>query len=200
MNNTAIYRHLWIYRMVLRILYRGQYRDRFSRACQQLRETDRTVLELCFADVVVADYCRRHAMAWIGIDQSDAFVAYARRHRFDARQADLLLPAKLPRCDVCVMMGSLYQFKGELENLFFRIKACSSRLVLSEPVTNWAHAKGLRRLLAACFTCAEPHADLFRFTEPSLVQTLTALQCDVGFEYRVVHTARDMLVEVTWLK
>ncbi|MEO5368095.1 MAG: hypothetical protein H7831_17430, partial [Magnetococcus sp. WYHC-3] len=190
----------WIYRTVMQILYRGQYQNRFQRVCRQLRETDRTVLELCFADVVVANYCRRHSMAWTGIDQSDAFVALARRRQFDARQADLLRPEKLPLCDVCVMMGSLYQFRGELEDLFLRIKACSSRFVLSEPIRNWTHSNGLLRFMATRLTRTEPYTEPFRFTARTLVQTLNRLQNAIGFEYRIVHTDRDMLVEVTWLK
>ena len=198
--NNVIYRHLWLYRVIMRLLYWEPYGKRFRHVCQQLRETDSSVLELCFADVVVADYCRRHSRAWTGIDQSDAFVAYARRHRFDARQADLLRPDKLPLCDVCIMMGSLYQFRGELEDLFFRIKACSARFILSEPVNNWTCSTGLRRIMAVWLTRTEPYADPFRFTELSLVQTLNAMQHDIGFEYRIVHTARDMVVEIIWLK
>ncbi len=200
MSNNILYRHLWLYRTVMQILYRGRYTDRACLVCQQLRETDRKVLELCFADTLIANHCRRQVIAWTGLDQSAEFVARARRRGFDARPADLRQPPPLPACDVCIMMGSLYQFNGSLEDLFSRIKASSGRFILLEPVKNWTHTRGLLRSLAIRLTRMEPHTEPFRFTSYSLVQTLNRLREAIGFEFRVAQATRDMLVEVTWLK
>ena len=183
----------------MNLLYRGQYAERFRQVCLLLRETDEAVLELCFGDVAIARYCRQHGKRWIGLDASDEFVSHAVNRGLDARTANLLRPGVLPSCDVCIMMGSLYHFKAHLAELFPRIKDASSRLILSEPVRNWTHANGLLRVLAKVLTRTDAQAENFRFTEMTLKQTLDELRKVVGFEYRVVSVARDMIVEVVWL-
>jgi hypothetical protein len=180
------------------LLYRGRYSERFESVCALIRENDRAVLELCFGDVAVAARCRQRGVCWTGLDLSEAFVAHAVKLGFDARQADLLRGEALPACDLCVMMGSLYHFERNLPELFARVKRSSARFVLSEPVRNWTHAGGLRRYLAMRLTRAGARDEVFRFTEASLTQALDRLRLDVGFEYRVVSVAHDMIVEVVW--
>ena len=193
-----IYRNLRLYRLVMCLLYRGQYMERFRRVCGLIRVTDERVLELCFGDVAIAEYCRRSGKRWVGLDISDAFVSYAVSKRFDARRHDVKLPVPLPACDVCIMMGSLYHFHAQLPDLFRRIKGASSRLILSEPVRNWTHAKGLLPLLAGLLTRAGAQREAFRFDEASLLRALEGLKREVGFDYQVVSVARDMVVEVVW--
>jgi hypothetical protein len=198
MGSSIIYRSVGIYRLVMNVLYRGRYRERFASVCELIRETDRSVLELCFGDVVVAGYCRRHGVSWTGLDLSEAFVAYAAHQRFDARLANVMQPGALPACDVCIMMGSLYHFNAQLPDLFRRLKAAAPRLLLSEPVRNWTHASGGLRFLARKLTRAETQEETFRFDETSLLRALGELKAEVGFDYRVVSVARDMVVEVVW--
>ena len=198
MSRSIIYRNLWLYRLVMNLLYRGRYEERFRQMCLLIRETEGTVLELCFGDVSVAAYCRQKGKRWIGLDASEEFVAYAAARGFDARKANLLRIDALPTCDVCIMMGSLYHFKAHLSEFLPRIKGASSRLLLSEPVRNWTHAQGLLKGLAKVLTRTDEQAETFRFTEASLKQTLDELRSVVGFNYRVVSVARDMIVEVTW--
>jgi trans-aconitate methyltransferase len=198
MSRSVIYRNVRIYRFVMGVLYKGRYRERFKRVCELIRESDGTVLELCFGDVAIAEYCREHGKRWTGLDVSDAFVAYAARRRFDARKADVARLDALPACDVCVMMGSLYHFKERLPELFRRIKNASPRFVLSEPVRNWTHANVPFRFLARALTRTDEREETFRFDEASLVQTLDELKATAGFEYRVASVARDMVVEVVW--
>jgi SAM-dependent methyltransferase len=198
MGQSIIYRSLALYRLVMQVLYRGRCGMRFARVCELLRESDRTVLELCFGDVRVAEACRRRGVRWVGLDLSEQFVAYAARRGFDARRADLLAGCELPACDLCVMMGSLYHFEPQLAPLFERIRRASRRLVISEPVRNWTHAGGLRSRLARALTRAGDRAEAFRFTEATLAQALERLSREVGFTYRVVAVDRDMVVEVVW--
>lgn len=198
MRRSLIYRNLGLYRLVMSLLYQGRYAERFSQVCALIRETDDTVLELCFGDVAVAEFCRRAGKRWTGLDASEEFVSHAVRRGFDARQADLLRPVAFPACDVCIMMGSLYHFQAHLPELFLRIKETSSRLVLSEPVRNWTNANGLLKAAARVLTRTDAQAETFRFTEASLKQTLDQLRGVVGFDYRVASVARDMIVEVVW--
>lgn len=194
MGNCLIYRDLRVYRILMTLLYAGQYRTRFDHVCRLFRNTDSTVLELCFGDVAIAEFCRRQGVRWTGLDTSESFVGYARRRGYDARLENVARTDAFPACDVCIMIGSLYQFKSQLHDIFPRLKCASSRLLLSEPVRNWTHASGVRGFLARTLSDGVP----FRFDERSLIQTLDALQKAVGFDYRVVSVARDMLVEVTW--
>ncbi len=195
-----IYRHVGLYRLVMTLLYHGRYRARFRQVCELIRPSDKKVLELCFGDVFVAEHCRKAGVVWTGLDSSGEFVASAVRRGFDARRADLLKAEALPACDLCVVMGSLYQFHAGLDALFARMKAASSRLVISEPVRNWTHANALLRALARAFTRTDAQEETFRFTEASLRQTLAALGERIGFTHRVVSVARDMVVEVVWSK
>ena len=71
MIGSVIYRRLWLYRGVMTLLYKGRYRARFARVAALLRDEDQTVLELCFGDVAIAEYCRSHGKSWIGLDVSD---------------------------------------------------------------------------------------------------------------------------------
>ena len=194
-----IYRNVWLYRIVMNLLYRGHYRARFRRVTGLIRDTDQRVLELCFGDVAIAEFCRQRGKQWTGLDISAPFVAYAARRHHDARQADVLRTPSFPACDVCIMMGSLYHFQRNLPDLFDRIRKASPRLVLSEPVRNWTHANRLLRFLARKGTRAGSGEETFRFDEHSLRLALNALKERAGFDYRVVEVARDMIVEVVWL-
>ena len=193
-----IYRNVWLYRLVMCLLYRGRYQARFRSVAGLIRDTDQRVLELCFGDVAIAEFCRQRGKQWTGLDSSASFVAFAARRHHDARQADVLRTPSFPSCDVCIMMGSLYHFQPHLADLFERIKKASPRLVLSEPVKNWTHANRLLRLLARKGTRAGSGEETFRFDEASLTQALSQLKERVGFDYRVVEVARDMIVEVVW--
>ena len=198
MSVSIIYSSIRLYRLVMGVLYRGRYRARFDPVIHLIQETDSSVLELCFGDVVVAEACRRRGVNWIGLDASPVFVAHALRSGYDARQADLQTRDPLPTCDLCVMMGSLYHFESCLSELFTRIKRVSKRLVISEPIQNWTSGSGIRRCLAIALTRAGNRAHPFRFTEASLLQTLDRLSQEVGFEYHVLGVSRDMIVEVIW--
>lgn len=198
MSRSIIYRHVWLYRLVMALLYKGRYRARFQQVCGLIRPSDRTVLELCFGDVFLAEHCRRTGAAWIGLDSSAEFVANAVRLGYDARRADLLNADVLPACDLCVIMGSLYHFFPRLDIFFERMKRASRRLVISEPVLNWTNAGGVLRTLARALTRTDAQEETFRFTEASLRQTLDGLGEQVGFTYRVVSVERDMVVEVVW--
>lgn len=200
MSRSIIYRHVRLYRLVMTLLYQGRYRERFRRVCELIRPSDKRVLELCFGDVFIAEHCRRAGASWTGLDCSEEFVASAVRRGYDARRADLLREEALPACDLCVVMGSLYQFHAGLDALFARMKAASSRLVISEPVRNWTHANALLRALARTLTRTDARSETFRFTEDSLRNTLEELGGRIGFTHRVVSVARDMIVEVVWSK
>jgi len=200
MSVSIIYSSIRLYRVVMGVLYRGRYRERFDPVINLIQAPDSCVLELCFGDGVVAEACRQRGVKWIGLDASPAFVAHALRGGYDARHADLLNSEPLPTCDLCVMMGSLYHFESCLSDLFTRIKRISKRFVISEPIQNWTACSGIRRFLAIALTRAGNRAQAFRFTEATLLQALDRLSREVGFEYHVVGVSRDMIVEVIWLK
>ena len=199
MSRSMIYSNLWFYRVVMSLLYHGQYGARFKRVAAGIRNTDRTVLELCFGDVPLAEYCRQQGKEWIGLDVNDVFVAHAVKRGFDARRADLYEMTVFPACDVCIMMGSLYHFRAQLPELFRRMKAASGRLILSEPVKNWTNSNRLLRFLARKGTRVGAKDEDFRFDEHALLAALNGLKATVGLDYHVSSVTRDMIVEVVWL-
>lgn len=198
MGRSIIYRNLWLYRLIMHLLYRGGYMTRFERVFSLVRDADETVLELCFGDTVVAEFCGRAGKKWIGSDVSDTFVSHAVKRGFDARKQNILNVQEFPRCDVCIMMGALYHFDKQLPDLFRRIKNASSRFILSEPTRNWACSRGLLGFLARKFTRAVGREENFRFNDRSLISVIDSLKDEIGFTYRVADTSRDMTVEVIW--
>jgi len=182
------------------LLYKGRYRTRFRQVCELMRDTEQTVLELCFGDVAIASYCRRQGKRWLGLDVNDTFVENAVRRGFEARKEDISQADVFPACELCIMMGSLYHFKAHLPDLFCRIKTASARWIISEPVKNWTHASNpWLSLLARKGTRVGACEETFRFDERSLVSVLDELKISVGFNYRIVSVSRDMIVEVVWL-
>lgn len=196
MSVSIIYRSIYLYRAVMWLLYRGKYRMRFARITELLRESDKAVVELCFGDIYIADYCKMRGKRWIGYDISEHFVAYAQKKGFDAKREDISLLEQFPESDVCIMVGSLYHFHTELRELFGKILRSAPRLILSEPVVNWTNKGGIPSTLAQMLTGAGKGEESFRFDEASLIARLETLKKEFHFNYRIVQKDRDMLLEI----
>src|SRR3989344_2200070 len=86
---SFIYKSIQIYRLVMGILYHGDYTGRFTRLMDLIHPGDKTIVELCFGDIYIAEFCRNNDKKWIGYDLNPSFVQHARRQGFNAIQADV---------------------------------------------------------------------------------------------------------------
>ena len=53
MGISIIYRNIYIYRILMNILYRMKYLTRFHDIIDLMKPSDKTVLDLCFGDVLL---------------------------------------------------------------------------------------------------------------------------------------------------
>jgi hypothetical protein len=195
MKRSLVYHNIFFYRLVMNVLYRGRYRERFLRILDVVGPDVRSVCDLCFGDTAIAEWCRARGIRWTGIDFNHYFCARARQHGFDVIEGDLL-SADLPHADVFIMAAALYHFSDQLSRLFDQVLSRTHRFILSEPVRNLASQTG--RLGSWAKYVANPGTGdaTFRYDEQSLLAALRTQQQRKGFQFRVVSIHRDMLIEV----
>jgi hypothetical protein len=185
-GQSFIYRHIFIYRVIMNFLYWGKYKKRFTAVIEELIETPvhSKVLELCFGDVYIAEYCRQMRYTWKGIDINKHFVMRAQRYGYDASHADLMSVKQLPTADVCIIIGSFYHFHTHSEALLTKIFNASPTLIISEPVLNLSSRKGLIGFLARKATNAGKGHEEFRYTQASLLSALktycNSFNCEIA--------------------
>jgi hypothetical protein len=195
MRQSLIYSQIHLYRLAMNLLYRGRYRQRFVDIVELIGPRVRSVCDLCFGDIFIAEWCRARGIRWIGIDLNRRFCERARRRGFEVIEGDLFA-VKLPDADVFVIAGSLYHFHARLSLLFDNILRHTNRFILSEPIQNLSSQGGVLGWWAQ--RSADPgsgHA-VFRYNEQSLLAGLREQQRRKGFQYRIVSIDRDILLEI----
>lgn len=183
----------------MNLLYLGRYKARFNAVLQSIRSYPPgvRVLELCFGDIYVAQFCRRAGYVWTGLDINKDFVSIARKMSFDAQEADLTKLEQLPAADICVMMGSFYHFHFRAENLLLKMFQASPTVILSEPVSNLSTKKGLIGWLAKRAANAGKGHELFRYDNDSFFRTLEDSSQSLGFTIEILQAkGRDMVVKL----
>jgi len=156
----------------MNILYKGGYSKRFAKVVQLLKEEDKNILELCFGDIIVAQYCRNHDKKWCGIDFNESFVSFAQRKGFNAQLKDIFTLNDLQDSDVCIMIGSLYHFSNDVNKVLSLMNKASSKIIISEPISNLSNRDDLLGLLSRKCTNSGKGNESFRFTEDSFLKIL----------------------------
>ena len=195
MTDGSLYWHIYVYRIVMSVLYRGRYRTRFTAMTDLFSENTRSVCDLCFGDTVIADWCRARGIRWTGADINPGFCDRARRRGFEVLQGDVLA-LDLPRADVFVLGGSLYYFHDRLPMLFDAIMQRTDRLILSEPTRNVSSLNNALGRWARRATSSGAGPAAFRYDDRTLVDAIGAQQARLGFSYQIVSCGRDMLIDV----
>ena len=198
-KKSFVYRNIFIYRLIMNLLYMGRYKKRFRPVTEHLKnlQPGACVLELCFGDIYVADFCKRSGYRWTGLDINADFVKSARRMGFDARQADLAQGEALPKADVSVMIGSLYHFHSEARAILARMFDASRTVILSEPVSNLSTRDGLIGLLAKKGASVGKGDEIFRYDRGSFIAMLEQYKELIG--YRIADTrdqGKDLIVKL----
>ncbi len=199
-KTSLVYRNIFIYRLVMNLLYLGKYVRRFDPVIAEIRKlpTGTPVLELCFGDIYVADFCKKQGYPWTGLDINDHFVRLAKRAGFDARRTDLSREERLPNAGACVMMGSMYHFYDCPEEILQKMFRSADLLIISEPVVNLSARNGVIGWFARKNANAGKREEQFRFDHGSFRSMLEANSIKLGFKIEEIHDGKkDLVVKLT---
>lgn len=196
-KHSFVYRNLFAYRLILNILFMGRYKQRFKKVIDLIDpRREKAVIELCFGDIYIAQWCKRQGVDYVGFDINPHFVSIAKKKGYCVKLFDLRdQSTPLPAGDVVVMMGSLYHFHDILEDLIERIMLSSPRLIISEPIKNWASRNDILGHIARNSANAGQGEEFFRFNEQSL---LSALEKISGGRFSITHfiSGKEAIVDI----
>ena len=157
---------------------------------------DRRIIELCFGDIYIAEYCNKSFRQWTGYNINEVFVNYALKRGHHAVQADILSMEKLPQANVLIFAGSLYHFNENLHQLWQLMTSCAPKIILSEPIKNITSAKNFIGKIGARASAVRNGAEALRFERDSLIEMLNCFQKTYHFNYEIVSEKKDMLTLV----
>ena len=197
-GQSLIYRNIFFYRFVMNALYAGKYKDRFDVVIKHLEALslkNATVLELCFGDTYIADWCMNAGYAWVGIDINENFVLQARKKGYDASFGDLESVKELPKASVCIMMGSLYHFHLNESMILEKMFMAADYVIISEPVSNLSSRKGLVGFLARRAADAGKGDEKFRYNAASFLKMVDTHMAALNFNIvSSQQMGKDMIV------
>jgi hypothetical protein len=178
----------------MNLLYLGRYRRRFKDITNLLEQKDNNIVELCFGDIIVAEYCKESARHWVGYDINGVFVNYALKHGHNAVSTDILSLESLPDADVLIFAGSLYHFNENMHKIWQLMTSCASKIILSEPVKNITSIKNFVGKIGARASTVRNGAEAFRFDRRSLIEMLDRFKETYNFTYEIVSEKKDILI------
>jgi hypothetical protein len=196
-ETSIVYKNIGIYRMVMNVLYTGSYKKRFQLIGDALaKEKPQHVLELCFGDIVVANYCKSKSIQWQGYDLNHNFVEYALKNGFEAKCQDLLTVDEFPKNDVTIISGSLYHFTNEqLTQLLKKIVHSTSKLIISEPIINLSDSKGLLGYVARRQANAGKGNESFRYNKETFTKKMEEVSKEFNLKLEVLgFIKKDMVI------
>lgn len=181
------------------LLYLGGYKKRFLPIIEHLAKLQpkSQVLELCFADTYVAEYCRQQNLFWQGFDINEKFIDTARQKGFQALYRDLVENKPLPTADVVVMLGSFYHFHKIGNELLARMFEATDCVILSEPVKNLSDAPGLIGLFARRSANAGKGFETFRYNRKTFMNFIEENRDKLSFVISdVKEHGKDLIVKL----
>lgn len=197
MQLNIIYKNIFFYRLIMSILYRGLYRQRFTAIVDLFNDADRSILEICFGDIHIASHCLRTGRNWKGLDFNASFVEYAITKGFDAQLCDITKVDMLPKSDICIMGGSMYHFHTSVKRILSLMLASAPVVIISEPVKNITSMNGGIGILAALASNAGKGAEHFRYNHQTFIDMLDQLSKQLFFTSEIIDEGRDILVKIT---
>ena len=198
-KRSFVYRNIFIYRLIMNLLYLGRYKRRFDPVVDEVRQLPKgsRVLELCFGDIYLAEFCRKAGYKWTGLDINPNFVRTAQRMGFEAREADLKTEYDLPRVEVCIMMGSLYHFYPDTANIIAKMLKAASLVLISEPVSNFSSNTGIIGFIAKRTANAGKGHELFRYNKHSFLAMLDQHSAQMQYQCTTVREhGKDLIVKL----
>lgn len=193
---SYIYRSVFIYRLLMNLLYTGGYKRRFKKVLKLLKELHpKSILELCFGDIFIAEYCKMNNIKWKGYDLNTHFVSEAKKKNYDAECVDLSEVLEFPKSEICLMIGSLYHFNGEVESILTKMLKSSTLLIISEPIMNLSAHKNIIGWLARKSANAGNGNVPFRYNKESFLRLLDEEGRKLNFNYTILdYYKKDIIV------
>lgn len=158
----------------MNLLYFGKYNARFKEVINLIEYIKpNSVLELCFADVKVAKYCKSKNIRWKGLDINQNFVNFAKKKYFEAQNQDInKCDFSSENFDLVLIIGSLYHFRKNIDSFLQKILNSNDKLLISEPTTtltqNYPKFKNILYFLSGI----EDTVDFERYTNDTLKKDL----------------------------
>jgi hypothetical protein len=183
----------------MNLLYSGKYKQRFAPVISHLAAmpSGSRILELCFGDIYIADYCRKAGYEWTGFDINEHFIDRAQKLGFDAHYANLSSTDNLPQSDVCLMMGSLYHFHLHAEELIAKMLIAARIVVISEPILNLASRGGLIGYLARRSANAGKGNESFRYNRKTFTDLIDRCRSRLNIGDIVIQDhGKDIIVKL----
>lgn len=169
-----LYKSPKLYAFVMKSLFGDNYSSRYKSLTKEIDKFD-VVLDVCCGDSKLFDYLKKKHVDYIGVDISLPFVRHALHKKVRAIHADINKD-KLPKADIVVMQGSLYQFENPKKIIDKLLKSTSKKLIISESVTNLTQNKffdfPITQKLASTLVGTNHSDQFFRFTEDKLKSLL----------------------------
>jgi hypothetical protein len=181
----------------MNLIYGGNYYARFKKIIELIEnEKPASILELCFGDTVIANYCKEKNIAWHGIDINNTFVEHAQTKGYKAIYGDILSSTSFIKSDICLISGSLYHFNDEQRiQLFKKIFEATDTFIISEPVNNLSSRKGLIGFIARRSANAGKGHEHFRFNEQTFIAMLEEYKKQISFQYTIAgYVKKDIIV------
>jgi len=197
---SIVYKNIYFYRLIMNLIYGGKYNQRYSLLKKIIeRERPASVIEFCFGDVQIAQYCASQNIKWTGYDLNESFVKNALSHKLDARLEDIMKISDFPKADLFIISGSLYHFNSaDTNTLFTRVFENTKKFLISEPVRNLSDSKGLIGKIARRSANAGKGEEHFRYNEQTFKAALDKLATKFAFNTeKVGPTTRDIVVFLT---
>jgi SAM-dependent methyltransferase len=170
MGSSLIYSNTFTYEMVMLMLYRRGYRERY-RMIAELIPRDSSVLDLCCGPATLFHrHLRQKNVQYTGIDINPLFIQRLRAHGATGMLCNLYVDGPLPRAEYVLMQASLYHFLPNASAVVARMCAAAEKGVLiAEPIRNVADSKFFPlAFLARKFTNPGTHDQPSRFNEARL--------------------------------
>ena len=181
----------------MNILYGLKYQERFNDIINLLNESDKNILDLCFGDIYIAEYCMKHNKTWMGYDISEYFCNRAIGFGYNAQVADIVKIEKFPAATTIIMCGSLYHFSDKIDILLKKMLNSANKIIISEPIKNLSSGNGIISKLSKIFTNAGKGKEEFRYNKETIIQMLEQYKDSLMFTYKIVSVKRDILIQIT---
>ncbi len=136
-----LYRYRSLFHLLLRIEYGRFFVARYE-ALARLIPRGSSVVEVCCGDCLLfLKYLKTKDVDYVGLDNSPALVAWARKRGVRARVFNVLEDS-IPKADYVVLHASLYQFDPRSEEVARKlICAAREKAIIAETVRNLSHSR-----------------------------------------------------------
>lgn len=171
----------------MNLIYSGNYFNRFKNIFKIIDDKkSKSLLELCFGDTIIADYCGKNNIFWKGLDLNQKFVDYAKAKGHDAVCKDVLFADSFNKVDICIICGSFYHFNNDQRiQLLKKMFSASDTIIISEPIVNLSANKGIIGYIAKHSANAGKGNESFRFDKQSFITMLEETKQLFNFSYTI---------------